>query len=49
MTNTARIKKNYQRIKWQKLIVVSMLIGFLSAFLGISLKKNNRVLRGDFF
>lgn len=39
MNNTARIKKNYQLIKFQKLVIVSVLIGFLSAFLGISLKK----------
>ena len=39
MNNTTRIKKNYQTIKFQKLFVVSILIGFLSAFLGIVLKK----------
>ncbi len=39
MNKTARIKKNYQFIKYQKLIVVSVLIGFLSAFLAISLKR----------
>lgn len=49
MTNAARIKKNYQRIKWQKLIVVSMLIGFLSALLGISLKKITEYYEDIFF
>ena len=49
MNNTARIKKNYQRIKWQKLIIVSMLIGFLSAFLGISLKKITEYYEDIFF
>ncbi len=39
MSNTARIKKNFQFIKYQKLVVVSILIGFLSAFLAISLKR----------
>jgi CIC family chloride channel protein len=39
MNNTTRIKKNYQLIKFQKLVVVSVLIGFLSAFLGVILKK----------
>ena len=39
MNNTTRIKRNYQIIKFQKLVVVSILIGFLSAFLGVILKK----------
>lgn len=39
MTNTTRIKRNYQFIKFQKLVIVSLLIGFLSAFLGVVLKK----------
>ncbi|WP_300566433.1 chloride channel protein [Flavobacterium sp.] len=39
MNKTAQIKKNYQFIKYQKLIVVSILIGFLSSFLAISLKR----------
>ncbi|MNQ30707.1 H(+)/Cl(-) exchange transporter ClcA [compost metagenome] len=39
MNNTTRIKKNYSLIKFQKLVIVSILIGFLSAFLGVSLKK----------
>lgn len=39
MNNTTRIKRNYQLIKFQKLVIVSILIGFLSAFLGLVLKK----------
>lgn len=39
MNKTAKIKKNHQFIKLRKLIIVSVLIGFLSAFLGLSLKK----------
>ncbi len=39
MTSTTRIKRNYQFIKFQKLVIVSLLIGFLSAFLGVVLKK----------
>lgn len=39
MNNTTRIKRNYQIIKFQKLVIVSILIGFLSAFLGVVLKK----------
>jgi chloride channel protein, CIC family len=39
MNNTTRIKRNYQFIKFQKLVIVSILIGFLSAFLGLVLKK----------
>ncbi|MGL2966220.1 chloride channel protein [Flavobacterium sp. XGLA_31] len=38
MTNFSRIKRQYHFILLQKLIVASVLIGFLSAFLGISLK-----------
>lgn len=49
MNNTTWIKKNYLRIKWQKLIVVSTLIGFLSAFLGISLKKITEYYEDIFF
>jgi len=36
--NTSYIKKNYALIKWQKLTIVSVLIGFLAALLAISLK-----------
>ncbi|PTS98587.1 chloride channel protein, partial [Flavobacterium sp. HMWF030] len=39
MNKTAKIKKNPQFIVFQKLVIVSILIVFLSAFLGISLKK----------
>lgn len=39
MNNTTRIKRNYQIIKFRKLVIVSVLIGFLSAFLGLVLKK----------
>ncbi len=39
MNKTAQIKKNYHLIKYRKLAVVSLLIGFLSAFLAISLKR----------
>lgn len=39
MNSTSRIKKNMPLIKLQKLIIGSVLIGFLSAFLGIALKK----------
>ena len=39
MNNTTRIKRNYQIIKFRKLVIVSILIGFLSAFLGVILKK----------
>lgn len=39
MNNTARIKKNIRFIKLQKLVIVAVLIGFLSAFLGLTLKK----------
>ncbi|HEX9151255.1 MAG TPA: chloride channel protein [Flavobacterium sp.] len=49
MNNSARIKKNYQLIKFQKLVIVSVLIGFLSAFLGISLKKITEYYEEIFF
>ncbi|MFV5691849.1 chloride channel protein [Flavobacterium sp. LT1R49] len=49
MNNTARIKKKYQLIKFQKLVIVSVLIGFLSAFLGISLKKITEYYEEIFF
>ena len=39
MNNTTQIKRNYQLIKFRKLVFVSTLIGFLSAFLGVILKK----------
>ncbi|MGG7037117.1 MAG: chloride channel protein [Flavobacterium sp.] len=39
MNTTARIKKNYWWIKYQKLVIVSLLIGFLSTFLAVILKR----------
>lgn len=38
MIHFAKIRKQYPFILFQKLIIASLLIGFLSAFLGISLK-----------
>ena len=49
MNKTAQIKKNHQFIVLQKLVVVSLLIGFLSAFLGISLKKITEYYEEIFF
>lgn len=49
MNKTSRIKKNYSLIKFQKLVIVSILIGFLSAFLGISLKKITDYYEETFF
>ena len=49
MNKTAQIKKNHQLIKAQKLIIVSVLIGFLSAFLGITLKKLTEYYEEIFF
>ncbi len=49
MKTTAQIKKNYQLIKFQKLVIVSLLIGFLSALLGISLKKMTEHYEEIFF
>ena len=49
MNKTAQIKKNHQFIKLRKLIIVSILIGFLSAFLGISLKKITEYYEEIFF
>jgi len=39
MNKTLKIKKNYTWIKYKKLTIVSILIGFLSSFLAISLKR----------
>ncbi|MEW5676089.1 chloride channel protein [Flavobacterium enshiense] len=39
MTKTAQIRKNYRLIKLQKLSIASVLIGFLCAFLSVSLKR----------
>ncbi|MFB3387887.1 chloride channel protein [Flavobacterium sp. LAR06] len=49
MNKTAQIKKNHQFIKLRKLVIVSVLIGFLSAFLGISLKKITEYYEEIFF
>ena len=49
MNKTAKIKKNHQFIVLQKLVIVSILIGFLSAFLGISLKKITEYYEEIFF
>jgi len=49
MNKTARIKKNHQLIKFQKLVIVSVLIGFLSAFLGVVLKKTTEYYEEIFF
>lgn len=49
MNKIALIKKNHQFIKIRKLIIVSLLIGFLSAFLGISLKKITEYYKEIFF
>ena len=49
MNKTAQIKKNHQFIVLQKLVIVSLLIGFLSAFLGISLKKMTEYYEEIFF
>ena len=38
MNTHTSIKKNYALIKWQKLTIVSILIGFLAALLAITLK-----------
>ena len=49
MKTTAAIRKNYRFIVVQKLFVVSVLIGFLAAFLGISLKKMTEHYESVFF
>lgn len=49
MNKTAKIKKNHQFIVLKKLVIVSVLIGFLSAFLGISLKKITEYYEEIFF
>jgi CIC family chloride channel protein len=48
MNKTAKIKKNHQFIVFRKLIIVSTLIGFLSAFLGITLKRMTEYYEGIF-
>lgn len=49
MNDLSRIKKNYTYIVLQKLLIVSLLIGFLSAFLGISLKRITEYYEHIFF
>lgn len=49
MNNTTLIKRNYQIIKFRKLVIVSILIGFLSAFLGVILKKTTEHYEEVFF
>ncbi|MCW2119487.1 chloride channel protein [Flavobacterium sp. 7A] len=49
MTKTATIKKNYHYIIFRKLVLVSILIGFLSCFLGILLKNATEYYEGIFF
>lgn len=49
MNDTSRIRKNYVLIKLKKLVVVSLLIGFLSAFLGVVLKKITEYYENIFF
>lgn len=49
MNNTTQIKKNYRFIKVQKLVIVSILIGFLSAFLGVILKNTTEYYEEIFF
>lgn len=49
MNDLSKIKKNYTYIVLQKLIIVSLLIGFLSAFLGISLKRITEYYEHIFF
>ncbi|RTY82260.1 chloride channel protein [Flavobacterium sp. GSP27] len=49
MNTTARIKKNYRFIKFRKLVIVSVLIGFLSAFLGVILKNATEYYEEIFF
>ena len=49
MNNTTQIKKNYRFIKLQKLVIVSILIGFLSAFLGVVLKNATEYYEAIFF
>ncbi|GEP50606.1 hypothetical protein FNO01nite_12780 [Flavobacterium noncentrifugens] len=49
MKTIAAIRKNYNFIIFQKLIVGSVLIGFLAAFLGMSLKKITEHYESVFF
>ncbi|WP_035694969.1 chloride channel protein [Flavobacterium soli] len=49
MNDITKIKKNYNYIVFQKLLIASLLIGFLSAFLGISLKRITEYYEHVFF
>ncbi|WP_417940091.1 chloride channel protein [Flavobacterium sp. RS13.1] len=49
MNKTAQIKENHQFIKFRKLVIVSLLISFLSTFLGISLKRITEYYEEIFF
>ncbi len=49
MNNSSQIKKNYRFIIVQKLVIVSILIGFLSAFLGVILKNTTEYYEEIFF
>ena len=49
MKSIANVKKNYNFIIFQKLLVVSLLIGFMAAFLGIGLKRITEFYEHIFF
>ena len=49
MNTISRTRRNHTLIKLKKLIIVSLLIGFLSAFLAISLKKITEYYEAIFF
>lgn len=49
MSSISEIKKNHRYIIFQKLMVVSVLIGFLASFLAISLKKITEYYETIFF
>lgn len=49
MNTISRTRRNYTLIKLKKLIIVSLLIGFLSSFLAISLKKITEYYETIFF
>lgn len=49
MIDISRIRRNHDLIKLKKLVIVSLLIGFLSAFLGVVLKKITEYYEDVFF
>lgn len=49
MSATSIIRKNYVLIKLKKLVIVSILIGFLSSFLGVVLKRITEYYEDVFF